>query len=209
MNTLKRILGRAVNDVLRRVGFKRKRIRIAAGSYIHPRTTIGRCTRINAVSHVGECAIGAFCAIGGRLVVRSSNHRIGYLNIQDWAQKMIVQSSIPVAGLHKGKVVIGNAVWIGDSVVILPGVEIGNGAVIGAGSVVTKSVPAFAVAVGNPARVIRMRFSEAITQIVSGIEWWNWPDEKIQKHRKIFEIDLATAEPDDLRDLMDREGLQK
>ncbi len=50
---------------------------------------------------------------------------------------------------------IGNNVWIGGNVVILPGVTIGDGAVIGAGSVVTRNIPAYTLAVGNPCRVIR------------------------------------------------------
>lgn len=52
---------------------------------------------------------------------------------------------------------IGDDVWIGTRVTILPGVKIGTGAVIGACSVVTKDIPSYAVAVGNPARVIRQR----------------------------------------------------
>ncbi|MDD5899690.1 MAG: sugar O-acetyltransferase [Lachnospiraceae bacterium] len=50
---------------------------------------------------------------------------------------------------------IGNCVWIGSGVVILPGVTIGDNSVIGAGSVVTKDIPANVVAVGNPCRVLR------------------------------------------------------
>lgn len=52
---------------------------------------------------------------------------------------------------------IGDDVWIGTRVVVLPGVSIGDGAIVGAGSIVTRDVPAGAVAAGNPARVIRMR----------------------------------------------------
>jgi lipopolysaccharide O-acetyltransferase len=51
--------------------------------------------------------------------------------------------------------VIGDNVWIGESVMILPGVKIGRGSVIGAGSVVTKSIPEFSIAVGNPAKVVK------------------------------------------------------
>lgn len=52
---------------------------------------------------------------------------------------------------------IGNHVWIGGGAIILPGVTIGEGAIIGAGSVVTKDIPAWSVAVGNPAKVIKER----------------------------------------------------
>ena len=52
---------------------------------------------------------------------------------------------------------IGNDVWIGARVIILPGVRIGDGAVIGAGSVVTNDVPSLGVVAGNPAKLIHMR----------------------------------------------------
>ena len=57
--------------------------------------------------------------------------------------------------LHPAPVTIGNNVWIGANVTILPGVTIGDDAVIAAASVVTKDVPAKALVVGSPARVIR------------------------------------------------------
>ena len=55
----------------------------------------------------------------------------------------------------KGPVTIGNNVWIGDKATILPGVTIGDGAVIAANAVVTKDVPAYSVAAGNPARIVK------------------------------------------------------
>jgi maltose O-acetyltransferase len=54
-------------------------------------------------------------------------------------------------------VIIGNDVWIGRRVIILPGVIIGKGSVIGAGAVVSKNIPAYSVAVGNPAKVVKNR----------------------------------------------------
>lgn len=56
----------------------------------------------------------------------------------------------------KGPVVIGDNVWIGDKVTILPGITIGDGAVIAANAVVTKDIPSFAVAAGNPAKIIKI-----------------------------------------------------
>ena len=63
--------------------------------------------------------------------------------------------SLVSQGYETRPVIVGENVWIGTHVVVLPGVKIGNRAVIGAGSVVTKDVPANSVAVGNPARVIQ------------------------------------------------------
>lgn len=57
--------------------------------------------------------------------------------------------------VSKGPVIIGNNVWIGDKVTILPAVEIGDGAIIAANSVVTKNIPPYCVAAGNPAKVVR------------------------------------------------------
>lgn len=54
-------------------------------------------------------------------------------------------------------IVIGRNVWLGANCVVLPGVQIGDNSIIGAGSIVTQSIPAFSIAVGNPARVIASR----------------------------------------------------
>jgi len=175
---------------------------VAVGSFVHPATDIGKCTRINAISHLGKCTIGAYCAIGGRLVVRSTNHHTSYLNMQDWAQKRVIKSDVAVAGEIEREVVIGNAVWIGDSVIVLPGVTIGDGAVVGAGSVVTRSIPAFSVAVGNPARVIRNRFSAENTELLRTVKWWNWSEEKIAANRSLFEINLAGLSTETLEELI-------
>jgi acetyltransferase-like isoleucine patch superfamily enzyme len=94
----------------------------------------------------GGVRIGDRTLIGYRTQILSSNHRVPPL-----------PARIFDAG-HEGKpVTIGNDVWIGANCLILPGVAIGDGCVIGAGSVVTKSIEANSIAVGNPARVIRNR----------------------------------------------------
>jgi acetyltransferase-like isoleucine patch superfamily enzyme len=64
---------------------------------------------------------------------------------------------VKAQAMRKLPVIIEDGAWLGSHVVVLPGVRIGRGAVIGAGSVVTKSIPANAVAVGVPARVVRLR----------------------------------------------------
>jgi len=82
---------------------------------------------------------------------------------------------------------IGNDVWIGHNVVILPGVKkIGDGAVIGAGAVVTEDVPPYSVAAGVPAKVIKYRFDKQVIEKLMKIKWWDWPEEKIKENIGLF-----------------------
>lgn len=80
----------------------------------------------------------------------------------------------------KGNIVIENDVWIGAHSTIMSGIKIGNGAVIGATSTITKDVPPYAIVAGNPAKLIRYRFTEE--QIISllKIKWWDWHEQKIK-----------------------------
>jgi acetyltransferase-like isoleucine patch superfamily enzyme len=80
----------------------------------------------------------------------------------------------------KGDVIIGNDVWIGLNTIILSGVEIGDGAVVGAGSIVTKNVDPYTIVGGNPAKLIKRRFSEDNIDNLLRIRWWNWDIEKIK-----------------------------
>lgn len=83
-------------------------------------------------------------------------------------------------------VVIGNDVWIGANVVILPGVHIGDGAVIAAGAIVNKNVDDYAIVGGVPAKLIRYRLSEDEIREMKRIKWWNWSNEKIEKYIELF-----------------------
>ena len=92
--------------------------------------------------------VGDYCMIGSNLLIMGGGHIFKNPNIP-----------IPLQGHHsKTSLEIGNDVWIGFNVIILPGCKhIGNGAVIGAGSVVTHDVPEYAVVGGNPAKIIKYR----------------------------------------------------
>jgi chloramphenicol O-acetyltransferase type B len=72
------------------------------------------------------------------------------------------------------KTIIGNDCWISTGVYIRNGVSVGDGAVIGARSVVTRDIPAYAIAVGAPARVIRYRFPESIICQLLEVQWWRY-----------------------------------
>lgn len=87
-------------------------------------------------------------------------------------------------------IIIGNDVWIGANVVILPGVQIGDGAVIAAGAVVTHDVESYAVVGGVPARIIRYRYEKEQISKFLKIKWWDWEIEKIENNLELFyEVD--------------------
>lgn len=112
-------------------------INIGENTFIGPRVTI--------YGH-GDVQIGKDCLLAVDSKIFSANHTIppkGF-NIRDLPD-------------IKEPVIIGNDVWLGANVIVLAGVEIGEGAVVGAGSVVTKSLPPYAIAVGNPAKIIKYR----------------------------------------------------
>jgi virginiamycin A acetyltransferase len=97
-----------------------------------------------------------------------------------------VANSIPYDRPNHYQVIIGHDVWIGQSTTIMGGVKIGNGALIGANSVVAKDIPPYAIAVGNPARVIKYRFDEETIKKLLAIKWWNWNLEKIAENIPIM-----------------------
>ena len=82
--------------------------------------------------------------------------------------------------------VIGNDVWIGTQASILGGVTVGDGAVIAAGSVVFSDVPPYAVVAGNPAAILRFRFSRAVVERLLRVQWWEWSDEEMRERLAWF-----------------------
>jgi virginiamycin A acetyltransferase len=63
---------------------------------------------------------------------------------------------------------------------VMPGVTIGDGAIVAARAVVTKDVEPYTVVAGNPARLVKRRFADAVVQALLTIRWWDWPVEKIE-----------------------------
>ncbi|HDR1486969.1 TPA: CatB-related O-acetyltransferase, partial [Pasteurella multocida] len=131
--------------------------------------------------------IGKFCMIGSdvKFIMNGANHQMNAISTYpfgifgyEWAKALPEKAELS----SKGDTVIGNDVWIGYNATIMPGVKIGDGAIIGTNSVVTKNVPPYAIVAGNPARVIRKRFSpEKIEQLLA-LKWWDWEIEKITRN---------------------------
>jgi len=86
----------------------------------------------------------------------------------------------PKGNKPKGDTVIGNDVWIGAEAMIMPGIKIADGAVVGARSLVTKNIGAYEIWGGNPARLIKKRFSDEDIKKLLQIKWWDWSIEKIK-----------------------------
>ena len=119
-----------------------------------PILCIGCNVQINDSVHIAaikQVSIGDNVLIASRVFISDHNH--GDYQAQD----LLSSPDIPPAKrpLTYRPVCIGNNVWLGEQVCILPGVSIGDGSIIGANSVVTHDIPPNSIAAGNPARVIR------------------------------------------------------
>lgn len=200
LRMLVRTLQRRRVVVGQRVRWLRDEVDVAPGSVVAKATVLGRRVRVTSPAHLDPCEVGPYTIIG-RIVLRSANHYTEYLNIQEQAQRNVIGGR-SMLKLPDRFVKIGAACWIGDNVTILEGVEIGDGAIVGAGSVVTKSVPAYAIVVGNPARVIRYRYPDEIVELLRGVDWWNWSDDRLRANKHLFETNLAEIEPAELKELL-------
>lgn len=92
-----------------------------------------------------------------------------------------------VEALTKGPIIVKDDVWIGFGSFVLSGVTIGQGAVVAAGSVVTKDVPPYAIVGGNPARVIRYRFSNEQVDTLKRIDFSEIDEAWVLEHRDLFD----------------------
>jgi acetyltransferase-like isoleucine patch superfamily enzyme len=182
---------RLLNLALRFGSMSSRGVYIARGTRVYADLLIDQGTRINGAAMIkghGVARIGKYCAIGDNLKLITSNHSVHHLALQEKLRHQLF-GEFP-EGDRRG-VTIGHDVWIGDCVIILPGVEISHGAVIGAGAVVTRSVDAYAVVAGNPARPIGQRFEAEIVQMLLDLQWWNWSVEQFRQRRDLFNLDLS------------------
>ncbi len=108
---------------------------------------IGDNSGIGLNARLGSVRIGSNVMMGPDVLILSRNHNYSRVNIPLKYQ----------GNAEEQPVTIEDDVWIGARVIILPGVHINKGVIIGAGSVVTKNIPKYSIAVGNPARIMRMR----------------------------------------------------
>ena len=129
--------------------------------------------------------IGKFCQIasGVNFVMSGANHQMNAVTtfpfyiMEGWDQSVPPLSEMPL----KGNTVVGNDVWIGQNVTIMPGVKIGDGAIIGMNSLVASDVPPYTIVAGNPARIIRQRFDNELIDLLLRFKWWDKEIEEINE----------------------------
>ena len=130
--------------------------------------------------------IGKFCMIASdvKFIMNGANHLSDSVSSYPFAifgngwESAMEGRSYP----NKGDLVSGNDVWIGYNAALMAGITVHDGAIIAANSTVTKDAEPYAIVGGNPAAVIRKRFSvEKIRELLS-IKWWDWDIEKITRN---------------------------
>lgn len=126
--------------------------------------------------------IGNYCSIGPRVYYLYSNHPMDTASTHPLFYNKVL-GFLKEDRIERVKLTVGNDVWIGANTTITRGCTfIGNGAVIGAGSVVTHNVPAYSIVVGNPARVIRYRFTDDIRQKLDKSLWYDLNPQELAKY---------------------------
>ncbi|MEU4586979.1 CatB-related O-acetyltransferase [Kitasatospora aureofaciens] len=162
----------------------------------------------NVLYHYGpeRLVIGRFCAFaqGVRFVMNGANHRMDGPSTFPfpimggaWAEHFDLLSGLP----GRGDTVVGHDVWLGYRTTVMPGVRIGNGAIVAAGPVVTSDIPDYAIAGGNPAKVVRMRYEEDEVARLLAVAWWDWPVEHLTRHLRtvmsgsVEELEAAAPRP--------------
>ncbi|OAB32939.1 Vat family streptogramin A O-acetyltransferase [Paenibacillus glacialis] len=143
--------------------------------------------------------IGKFCAIaeGVTFIMNGANHRMdGFTTYPfnifagGWEKVTPMLEELP----FKGDTLIGNDVWLGQNVTIMPGVTIGDGAIVATNSTVVRNVEPYTIVGGNPASVIKKRFSDEMITLLLELQWWNWDENKLFDHLEqlVSVNDIAT-----------------
>lgn len=151
---------------------------------------VGRYTYFADSSIISRCRVGSFCSIGPNIEIGFGRHPTSmvstypsFYQAHDYSKADfgISREFEPFATVN-----IGNDVWIGAHCLILDGATIGDGAIIGAGAVVVGDIPAYTLAGGVPAKVIRQRFTDEQIAFLKQLEWWHRDLDWIRVHAPLF-----------------------
>lgn len=133
----------------------------------------------NGALHWQDITIGNYCSFANNISIYTGNHPTN-----DFTSHPILYNpsfGAPETQNTGQPLTIGNDVWVGQNVIILPGCHyIGNGAIIGAGAVVTRDIEPYTINVGNPAKTIRKRFSDNVILKLEESHWWDMELEELK-----------------------------
>lgn len=166
-----------------------KKARICGGSNILG-CKLGRYTYIGKESTVAHCEIGSFCSISNNCTIGDGSHPTNWVTTSPvmYGGRNILKTNFSYRNYDPyQKTMIDHDVWIGSGCHIKAGVHLSTGCVIGMGSVVTKDVGPYEIWAGNPARLIKKRFDDKTIEELLKSEWWNLPDDKLQKLAPYFD----------------------
>jgi virginiamycin A acetyltransferase len=157
-------------------------------------SSIGRGTYVSINSKISESSIGKFCSIGPNFISGWGLHPTDGLSTSPFFYSTLKQNGFTIAKENlfeeRKPITIGNDVFIGANVTVLDGVKIGDGAVIGAGAIVSKNIPDYAIAYGNPIEIKKYRFTENQRTKLKNIAWWSFDDNQLKDvHGDFFNID--------------------
>lgn len=173
--------------------FSGKRSRDVLPDYVrigHATYGVDRNT-FQGLSPDAPITIGKYCSFGPEVMIFSkADHPLDLPSTYPLKTKLFHPDQANRDAVTKGAVNIGHDVWVGARAMILSGVSIGNGAVIGAGAVVAKDVAPYDVVVGNPAKVVKRRFSDAQIAALESLSWWNWPEPELRQFEDLFYKDI-------------------
>lgn len=153
-------------------------VRFSDGIELGYATTVGEGCRI-----VGPVVVGNYCQIGPCVCLQAADHDYELLTPYNHTNLF---GGILKEYIKRQIISVGHGVWIGYGAIVLKGVKIGNGSIIGAGSVVTKDIPAYQIAVGNPAHVIRQRFDDQTCDYIEQSKWWEFPFSELEPYETMF-----------------------
>lgn len=145
---------------------------------------MGKLSYIGNNCTVVMTTIGSYCSIADNCIIGGASHPVEWISTSPvfYKGKNILEKNYSNNNFDEYKrTIIGNDVWIANNVLIKAGVTIGDGAVIGMGSVVTKDVGNYEIWGGNPAKIIRKRFSDEDILNLNSIEWWNLDEKRLQE----------------------------
>ena len=146
-----------------------------------------------------QLIIGKFCMIASdvKFIMNGANHLSNAISTYPFAvfgngwESAMEGKTYP----NKGNIEIGNDVWIGYNATIMAGVKIGDGAIIATNATVVSDVKPYTIVGGNPAKVIKKRFSPEIIERLLKLQWWNWDIEKITKNvQNLTDLDIDKLE---------------